>query len=226
MKMKWIAVFLLLSLMGSFAAAQPDAEPEKRIAWWREARFGMFIHWGVYSVPAGEWKGQPIPGIGEWIMNRAKIPVAEYEQLTKQFNPVKFNADEWVAIAKAAGMKYIVITSKHHDGFAMYGSKVSKYNIVDATPFGRDPMKELAAACRKAGIKFCFYYSHALGWQEPDGAGNAWDFPPNPQKIFTKYFEAKALPQVRKLPTNYGPLVVMWFDTPQLITREQAIQLR
>src|ERR1017187_4618518 len=205
---------------------ETDPTLERRIKWWREARFGLFIHWGLYSVAAGEWKGQPVPWFGEWIMSRARIPVAEYEQLAKQFNPVKFNAEQWVQMARDAGMKYIVITSKHHDGFAMYGSKVSKYNIVDATPFGRDPMKELAAACRKAGIKLCFYYSHAQDWHEPDGAGNSWDFPPNPQKNFAKYFEAKALPQVRELLTNYGPLGVMWFDTPQLITREQAIQLR
>jgi len=137
----------------------------------------MFIHWGLYSVPAGEWKGKPIAGLGEWIMNRAKIPVAEYEQLAKQFNPVKFNADEWVAVARSAGAKYIVITSKHHDGFAMYGSKVSRHNIVDATPFHRDPMKELAAACQKAGIKLCFYYSQTQDWHEPDGNGNTWDWP-------------------------------------------------
>src|SRR5258708_6630871 len=133
--MKKPIVLLLLFSLAAAAAPPQDAEREKRIAWWREARFGMFIHWGLYAVPEGEWKGKPIAGLGEWIMNRAKIPVAEYEQLTSQFNPVKFNADEWVAIAKAAGMKYIVITSKHHDGFAMYGSKASKYNIVDATPF-------------------------------------------------------------------------------------------
>src|SRR5437667_10380003 len=113
-----------------WAAAQPSAEQvqERRLQWWREARFGMFIHWGLYAVPAGEWKGKPIAGLGEWIMNRAKIPVAEYEPLARQFNPVKFNADEWVAVAKSAGGKYIVITSNHHDCIAKYGSKVSKYN--------------------------------------------------------------------------------------------------
>src|SRR5580704_8286716 len=128
------------------AAAQTPAEEqirEKRLQWWREARFGMFIHWGLYALPAGEWKGKPIPGIGEWIMNRAKIPVTEYEQLAKQFNPVKFDPDAWAQMAQDAGMKYLVITSKHHDGFAMYHSTVSKYNVVDATPFHRDVIKEL-----------------------------------------------------------------------------------
>jgi alpha-L-fucosidase len=206
-------------------AASADPAREQRIQWWREARFGMFIHWGLYAVPAGEWKGKPIPGIGEWIMNRARIPVAEYEQLATQFNPVKFNADEWVALARNAGMKYLVITSKHHDGFAMYRSQVSKYNIVDATPFGRDPMKELAAACQKAGIRLCFYYSHAQDWHERDGAGNNWDFPPNDQKNFARYYEEKAKPQVRELLTQYGPIGLIWFDTPQLVTREQAVDI-
>src|SRR5918992_1465793 len=116
---------------------QPETKEQRdaRMKWWREARFGMFIHWGLYAIPAGEWKGKLIPGIGEWIMNRAKIPVAEYEQLAKQFNPVEFDADAWVRLARDAGMKYLVITSKHHDGFAMYHSKASKFNIVDATPF-------------------------------------------------------------------------------------------
>src|ERR1700682_2606687 len=121
-----------------------DARDDARLAWFREARFGLFIHWGLYAIPAGEWKGEPIKGIGEWIMNRAKIPVTEYEQLATQFNPVKFNAEAWVKVAQDAGMKYIVITSKHHDGFAMYHSTVSKYNIYDSTPFKRDPLKELS----------------------------------------------------------------------------------
>ena len=220
-----VLIAMTLAAGSAWSQATPDPQREKRIQWWREARFGMFIHWGLYAVPAGEWKGQQIQGIGEWIMNRARIPVAEYEQLAKQFNPVKFNAKEWVGIAKDAGMKYIVITSKHHDGFAMFGSKVSPYNIVDATPFHRDPMKELAAACRDAGIRLCFYYSHAQDWHERDGAGNNWDFPPNPEKNFARYFEDKAKPQVRELLTNYGPIGLIWFDTPQLITKEQAVEL-
>src|SRR5439155_13865005 len=117
---------------------------DARMQWWRDARFGMFIHWGIYSVPAGTYNGKKIEGIGEWIMNNGSIPVAEYARYAEQFNPTKFNADEWVSIAKNAGMKYIVITSKHHDGFAMFCSKASAYNICDATPFKRDPLKELA----------------------------------------------------------------------------------
>ena len=190
--------------------------------WFREAKFGLFIHWGLYAIPAGEWKGQPVPGLGEWIMNRGKIPVKEYEQLASQFNPVKFNAEEWVKLAEDAGMKYIVITSKHHDGFAMFGSKVTKYNIVDATPFKRDPLKELAAAAARHNIRFGFYYSQAQDWHEPNGAGNNWDFPPNDQKDFDQYLRSKAEPQVRELLTGYGPVCLIWFDTPQLMSAERS----
>ncbi|HEV2687635.1 MAG TPA: alpha-L-fucosidase [Bryobacteraceae bacterium] len=218
-----LAFALALPLFGQTAPA--DEAREKRIAWWRDARFGMFIHWGLYAIPAGEWKGQPIPGLGEWIMNRAKIPVAEYEQLAKQFNPVKFDADAIVAVAKNAGMKYITITSKHHDGFAMFGSKVSPYNIVDATPFHRDPLKELAAACQRAGLRLCFYYSQTQDWHESGGIGNTWDFKEPSPEAFQNYYDNKVLPQVRELLTNYGPIGLIWFDTPRNITAKQSQQL-
>ncbi len=201
--------------------AGKPATQDQKMQWFREAKFGLFIHWGLYAVPAGTWKGQPIPGIGEWIMNRARIPVKEYEQLAPQFNPVKFNAEEWVRLARDAGMKYMVITSKHHDGFAMYGSKASPYNIVDATPFQRDPLKELAAECAKAGIRFGFYYSQAQDWHESGGAGNTWDFGPDEEKsrngAYDKYLQSKAEPQVRELLTNYGPVCLIWFDTPRMM---------
>ena len=205
----------------------PSAEQlkEKRLQWFRDARFGMMIHWGLYSVPAGEWKGKPIAGLGEWIMNRAKIPVKEYEQLAPQFDPEKFNAEEIIRIAKNAGMKYIVITSKHHDGFAMFHSSVSKYNIYDATPFKRDPMKELADAANKQGIKLCFYYSQTQDWHEPDAVGNDWDFPSDSKKDFQKYLDEKVKPQVTELLTNYGPIGLIWFDTPRNITKEQSQEL-
>jgi alpha-L-fucosidase len=195
----------------------PPKSQDEKMKWFRDAKFGLFIHLGLYSVPAGEWKGKPITGIGEWIMNRAKIPVKEYEQLATQFNPTQFNAEAWVQMAQDAGMKYIVITSKHHDGFAMYGSKVSKYNIVDATPFKRDPLKELAAAAARHKMPFGFYYSQAQDWHEPNGAGNNWDFPPNDQKDFDQYLHGKAEPQVKELLSNYGPVCLMWFDTPQMM---------
>ena len=200
----------------------PDPARAERLAWFHQAKYGLFIHWGLYAIPAGEWKGKRIPGIGEWIMNRARIPVREYEQLAKQFNPVKFNAEEWVQLAKDAGMKYIVITSKHHDGFALYQSKVSKYNVVDATPFKRDILKELAAACAKHKMPLGFYYSQAQDWHDPNGAGNAWDFGPNDKKDFDKYLREKAEPQVRELLTEYGPVALVWFDTPQMMNAERA----
>ncbi|HYJ46720.1 MAG TPA: alpha-L-fucosidase [Pyrinomonadaceae bacterium] len=207
------------------SSSSAEKERDRRLEWFRDARFGLMIHWGLYSVPAGEWKGKLIPGLGEWIMNRARIPVTEYEGLAKQFNPVKFNADEWVRMARDAGMKYIVITSKHHDGFAMYGSKVSRFNIVDSTPFKRDVMKELAEACHKYGLKLCFYYSQTQDWHEPDAVGNDWDFTDEGRKNFQRYLDEKVKPQVTELLTNYGPIGLIWFDTPRNITLEQSKEL-
>ena len=189
------------------AKTKPSATPtetkehkDARMAWFREARFGMFIHWGLYSVPAR----------GEWIMCKAKIPIAEYAAFAPQFNPVKFNADEWVKIAKDAGMKYIVITSKHHDGFAMFRTKVDEYNIYDATPFKRDPLKELAEACRKQGIKLGFYYSQNLDWHHPGGGGGEWD--PAQKGDPEKYVDEIVIPQVKEILTNYGEISIIWWD--------------
>ena len=203
-------------------AADADAAKERRLRWFREAKFGLFIHWGLYAVPAGEWKGKPVPGIGEWIMNRAQIPVREYEKLAAQFNPVKFDADAWVRVAKDAGMRYIVITSKHHDGFALFHSKVSKYNAVDATPFKRDILKELSEACARQGMRLGFYYSQAQDWHEPNGAGNTWDFGPDDRKDYDQYLRDKAEPQVREILSNYGPVCLVWFDTPRMMTPERS----
>jgi alpha-L-fucosidase len=214
-----IGVIIVPSVL---AQAMGTPEHEKRIRWFREAKFGLFVHWGLYAIPAGEWKGEPIAGIGEWIMNRAKIPVREYEQLSARFNPVKFNAEEWVQLAVDAGMKYLVITSKHHDGFAMYGSKVSPYNVVEATPFKRDPLKELAAACARHKIRLGFYYSQAQDWHEPNGAGNNWDYGPDEKKDFDQYLRDKAEPQVKEILTGYGPICLIWFDTPRLMTAERS----
>jgi len=190
-----------------------------RMAWWREARFGMFIHWGLYAIPAGVWKGRCIPGIGEWIMHNARIPVKEYEKLAKRFNPIKFDAKEWVRIAKMAGMKYMVITAKHHDGFCMFDTDLTDYNIVKATPFGRDPLKELSEACKEEGIRLGFYYSQTLDWHHPDGMGNFWDYDLSKQD-FTRYLREYVKPQLEELLKNYGPIAVLWFDittpTPEL----------
>src|SRR5512138_1601939 len=150
---------------------------DQRLAWWREARFGMFVHWGVYAQLGGTWQGQPIKGYAEHIQRILKIPIPVYrEQVAGHFNPTEFNADEWIRTAKEAGMGYFIITAKHHDGFAMFDSKVSGYTILKATPFKRDPMKELQAACRKYGVKFGFYYSQAFDWGEADAPGNDWDY--------------------------------------------------
>ncbi len=211
---------------------------DDRMQWWREARFGMIIHWGLYAIPAGEWQGRQMDYIGEWLQSRFRIPKTEYEQLTAQFNPTGFNADEWVRLAKRAGMKYLIFTAKHHDGFAMYHSEADRYNITEATPFARDPLLELAAACQKYGVKLCVYYSQALDWHEPDAGGgdagndnygmswgNDWDFPEQATKDFSRYFEKKVKPQLRELLTRYGPLGLIWFDCPFTITRAQCEEL-
>jgi alpha-L-fucosidase len=191
-------------------APETPAQRNHRMEWFNEARFGMFIHWGLYSVPAGEWQGKPAPGIGEWIMERAKIPASEYEKFAPQFNPVKFDAKEWVRMAKDAGMKYIVITSKHHDGFAMFRSELSDWGI-KSTPFQRDPLKELADECRKAGIKLCFYYS-IMDWHHPDWPERrAWNDVATGTPDMDRY-AAYMKGQLKELLTRYGPIGILWFD--------------
>jgi alpha-L-fucosidase len=223
------AAVVLTGAAQTLAPRPPDPARETRLEWFRDAKYGMFIHWGLYAIPAGEWKGQRSLGLGEWIMNRSKIPVAEYEKLATQFNPVKFNPDEWVQLAQDAGMKYIVITSKHHDGFAMFKSAVSKYNVADATPYRRDILKELADACAKRGMRLGFYYSQSQDWHEKDGAGNTWDFGADTGpdgktelKKYDEYLRGKAEPQVKELLTAYGPVALIWFDTPRMMTPERG----
>jgi len=222
-------VLIITSVPGSLAkeqglrepakarAPETTAERDQRMKWWREARFGMFIHWGLYAVPAGEYNGKRSERIGEWIMEWANIPRAEYEKFAPQFNPVKFNAREWVRIAKDAGMKYIVITSKHHDGFALYNSRISNYDVVDATPYRRDLIKALAAETKKQGLKFCFYYS-ILDWHHPSqfvdapgkdpAAGNrTTKMRPGGKEQYVSYMKG----QLRELITTYDP-AVLWFD--------------
>lgn len=190
----------------SICAQGQEVVPPERLAAreaFREARFGMFIHWGVYSLL----------GQGEWVMHNRDIQVPAYEALASSFNPVRFDAREWVAIAKAAGVRYITITSRHHDGFSMFGSKASNYNIVDWTPFKRDPLKELSDECRREGIKLFFYYSQ-LDWRRPDyfprgRTGNGTGRPDGGDwNAYLDFMDR----QVEELLTNYGPLGGIWFD--------------
>ena len=216
---KIINTFLFVCALNGVVAVHSPAQSERdsRMEWWREARFGMFIHWGLYAVPAGEYNGIRSHRIGEWIMEWANIPRAEYEKFAPQFNPVKFDAKEWVRIAKDAGMKYIVITSKHHDGFSLYDSKVSEYDIVDATPYKKDLMRALADEAKRQGLKFCFYYS-IVDWHHPsqyvDSAGKhptagnrTTKMYPGKKEEYVAYMKA----QLRELITGYDP-EVLWFD--------------
>jgi alpha-L-fucosidase len=196
---------------------EPEVQRDLRMGWWRAARFGMFIHWGLYAIPAGVWKGRNVPGIGEWIMAGANIPVADYAPLARQFNPVKFDAAQWVGIAKSAGMKYIVITSKHHDGFSLWDSKVSDYDVVDSTPYGKDILAALTRECRRQGVRMCFYHS-ILDWHHPaqyvnPDAKDARDgharnrIHPERKAEYIRYLKG----QLRELILNYDP-AVLWFD--------------
>jgi alpha-L-fucosidase len=209
-------VFSLLGLQTPTAQETPK-ERDARMAWWHDARFGMFIHWGLYAIPAGEYKGQRSKEIGEWIMSWANIPRAEYEKFAPQFNPVKFDAGEWCRIASDAGMKYLVITSKHHDGFSMYDSAVSDYDIVDATPYKKDPMRALADECRRRGVRFAFYYS-IMDWHHPSQYVDAPKKDPTAGHGQTKIrdgrkeeYVAYMKAQLRELVTKYDP-AILWFD--------------
>lgn len=207
--------------------------------WFKEAGFGMMVHWGLYSLPAGEWRGQRMPTIGEWVQSYFRIENAIYGRLADVFNPILFDAEEWVKLAVESGMQYLVVTSKHHDGFAMFHSRVDTYNISDATPFGRDVIGELAEACSKHGLKLGLYYSQDLDWHEPNGGGyhdghtnagvmswtNDWDYTDNEKKNYTECYERKIVPQVEEILSNYGDLCLIWFDTPKTVSPEQSSEL-
>lgn len=210
--------------------------------WFKQAKFGMMIHFGLYSLLGGEWMGSRMTEhVAEWIMTEYRIPISQYSQLAKIFNPVFFSAEEWVKTAKDAGMQYFVITSKHHDGFALFDSAYDDYNVVKATPFGRDIIAEIGEACYKHGLKLGLYYSQEQDWHEPHGGGylpelrkennkvlswtNDWDFPDNDQKDYTICFNGKIKAQVKELLTNYGELALIWFDNPRVITPEQSTEL-
>ncbi len=243
----WVCLFFIQT---TFAQESKEAR-DQRMEWWREARFGMFIHWGPYSVLGGIYHGnQQKRGGAEWIMNRCKIPVAEYQQYASTFNPVKYDAEMWVKLAKEAGMKYIIITAKHHDGFAMFKSDASKFNIVDFTPYKKDVLDALANACRKYNMKLGVYYSQAQDWNNPGGsvarkvATEGWANPDSTRiDAFTaankghwdpaqmtatmdEYMEKVAIPQVKELMTRYGDVAVLWWDTPTNMTDEYALKLQ
>lgn len=229
-----IGITICLIAFCSIGNAQtPIATTDAQMQQWRDAKFGLFLHWGLYSQAAGDWKDKPYKG-NEHFMIYEKLSLKEYGSLAKDFNPTSFNAGKWVKAAKQAGMKYIIITSKHHDGFAMFNSHTNDYNIVKQTPFKRDPLKELADSCKAYGMKLGFYYSLGRDWEDPDvatdwptkgGRSNVVDYPNEDAKDFSKYFERKVKPQVKQLLSEYGPVSVIWFDTPERISKPQSEEL-
>ena len=251
MKKSLLIILCSLFFIQTTIAQESSEARDKRMQWWREARFGMFIHWGPYAVWGGVYhEHEQKKGGAEWIMNRCKIPVLEYQQAASTFNPVKYDPESWVLLAKEAGMKYIVITSKHHDGFAMFKSNASKFNLADFTPFKKDVLEELAKACKKHNMKLGFYYSQAQDWNNPGGAvsrklaSDGWDNPDSARidaytaankghwdpaqltSTMDEYMESVAIPQVKELMTNYGEVAVLWWDTPTNMTDENALKLQ
>ena len=207
-------------------------------SWFKQAQYGMMAHWGLYSLLAGEYRGKRARSYAEWIQSEMAIANAEYAKLAEVFNPMYFDAEEWIRLAKDAGMQYFVFTAKHHDGFAMFRSEADRFNVVDATPFRRDVVEELANACARYGLKFGLYYSQELDWAHPHGGGytqtepcagtswdNNWDFPDRSSKQFDICFEEKIKPQVKEILTNYGDLCLIWFDVPHTIRPDQSMEL-
>ena len=243
--MLFTSIFVAVS--ETWAAEKPPASPadahEARMRWFREARFGCFMHWGVYSALGNQWQGKHGPGYAEHIQRALRIDQADYRRdAVEKFNPTKFDADAWVSLLKRAGMRYYIITAKHHDGFAMYDSKVSDYNVVAATPWHRDPMKELKAACRQQGLRFGFYYSHAFDWGDQYAPGNDWEWqnpggdrllggkdwwtkmPEKLADVRKNYVDRKSIPQIRELIANYQP-DILWFDTPHKLPFEENLRI-
>ncbi len=215
------------------ADAAPATCDPARITSWQDLRFGLFLHWGLYSLTAGYWQGRRALSSGH-IMLHERIPVETWGRLAADFVPTRFDANAWVAAALAAGMKYLVITTKHHDGLAMFDSPSSGYDIVHLSPWGVDPMAEIARACHAQGLRLGFYYSLGRDWQDPDvptdwpekgGRSNTWDYPDEDAKDFSRYFARKVKPQITELLTRYGRVDMLWFDTPEKISREQSTEL-
>lgn len=247
MKKIIFAVILLITSVNAFPQGNDKLTAEwgemngtknKSYKEYNDLKFGMFIHWGAYSSLGGMWKGEKIPGLGEWVMYHAEIPRADYREVCKNFNPVNFNADEWVRLAKDAGMKYIVCMPKHHDGFAMYDSKVTDYDIIDMSPFKRDPIDEIYKACKKHGIRMGIYYSHSIDWMDGGDAGQAQtrktdpnfvnkyatnNFDPAPVS-YEDYIEKKAKPQMREILTKFPDLIEIWYDYPNQMNFQQSFE--
>jgi alpha-L-fucosidase len=247
MKKIFLTLITFLLIQSGFTQVSSPLKQQK-MQWWEAARFGMFIHWGVYAVPAGVYEGHNVSLASEWMMMMAKIPVARYKEYAKDFNPIKYNAEEWVKMAKSAGMKYIVITTKHHDGFALFKTKANNWNVIEASPYGKDLIAPLAAACRKYKMKLGFYYSQAMdwgnagggstyrpaqeGWPNPDSTRiNAyakaheghWD-PIQLTKTFSEYTDDTVIPQLKEILSNYGDVAIIWFDVPHYGMTKQAAE--
>ena len=226
--------FLAFSLFLSVICFAQLPVTERKLEEFKDMKLGLFLHWGLYSQAGGDWQGRRYKG-GEHFMLYERIPLKEYATLAGEFNPYLFDADRWVEDAMHAGMKYLVITTKHHEGFAMFDSKCSDYNIVKMTPYGKDPLKALADACHRHGMGLGLYYSLGRDWEDPDcptdwpekgGRSNTWDYPDEDAKDISKYLERKVFPQVTELLTNYGKVDIMWFDTAELVDKDQSRALR
>ena len=228
-------LIIILSIFRVTLVLEKCMTTNENIEWFKNAQYGMMIHWGLYSLLAGEYEGKAAGVYAEWIQSKLQIPNAKYGQLAEAFNPIYFDADQIAAFAKSCGMKYLVVTTKHHDGFAMYHSQIDSYNVYDATPFHRDVIGELATACAKNGLKLGLYYSQDLDWHEPNGGGylsntiesagstwdNSWDFEQK-NKNFAQCFSAKILPQIKEIMSNYGEIATAWFDVPMTLTKAQS----
>ena len=213
-----------------------NASKDEQYKKYNEARFGMFIHWGAYSELGGIWKGEKISGLGEWVMYHAEIPRAEYKVVCKGFYPTEFNAEDWAKLAKDAGMRYIVAMTKHHDGFSLYDSDVTEFNIHDYTRFKRYPIEEIYKACQKYGIRLGLYYSHSIDWMDGGDAGYAQEMKRNPQNedhyaanlwdpapvSYNDYINNKAKPQMREILTKFPDLIELWYDFPRFMNRQQS----
>lgn len=206
--------------------------------WFKNAKYGLMIHFGLYSVLGGEYNKQKSCNYAEWIQSYFRISNTEMENIAKNFNPKKFNADKWVKFACKCGFKYIIFTAKHHDGFCLFKSNVDKYNVVDFSKYGTDIVLELSNACKKYGMKLGLYYSQDLDWHEKNGGGfktkvidcagsswhNNWDFSDS-HRNFNEYFYKKSLPQIKELLTNYGEISIFWFDIPFTLTKKQSKEI-